>query len=96
VAILKHNQVMGHTGPADVFGAMMQRLNDLEPPWPAHNRTHKTPLPENLDDLQADRGTEPIPYWALLTQDRSPRLADSPALLRPGTSTGGEGNLVEA
>jgi len=51
VAILQHNEVMGHMGPADVFGAMMQRLNDLEPAWLAHNRPHRTPMPENLDDL---------------------------------------------
>jgi antitoxin StbD len=37
--------------PADVFEAMMERLDDLELAEIVRSRRHETPVPVNLDDL---------------------------------------------
>lgn len=51
VAVLNHNRVMGYMVPADVFEAMMERLDDLELADLVRSRRHETPVPVNLDDL---------------------------------------------
>ncbi len=51
VAVLNHNRVMGYMVPAEVFEAMMDRLDDLELAELVRQRSHETPEPVNLDDL---------------------------------------------
>ncbi|MEB0185710.1 type II toxin-antitoxin system Phd/YefM family antitoxin [Pseudomonas sp. Bout1] len=51
VAVLNHNRVMGYMVPADVFEAMMERLDDLDLADLVRSRRHETPVPVNLDDL---------------------------------------------
>jgi len=51
VAVLNHNRVMGYMVPADVFEAMMERLDDLELAEIVRARRHETPVPVSLDDL---------------------------------------------
>lgn len=51
VAVLNHNRVMGYMVPANVFEAMMDRLDDLELAELVRARSHETPVPVNLDDL---------------------------------------------
>lgn len=51
VAVLNHNRVMGYMVPADVFEAMMERLDDLELAEIVRSRRHETPVSVNLDDL---------------------------------------------
>jgi len=51
VAVLNHNRVMGYMVPADVFEAMMERLDDLELADLVRSRSHETPVPVNLNDL---------------------------------------------
>ncbi|MGY2138128.1 type II toxin-antitoxin system Phd/YefM family antitoxin [Pseudomonas reactans] len=51
VAVLNHNRVMGYMVPADVFEAMMDRIDDLELAELVRARSHETPVPVNLDDL---------------------------------------------
>ena len=42
---------MGYMVPAEVFEAMMDRLDDLELAELVRQRSHETPEPVNLDDL---------------------------------------------
>lgn len=51
VAVLNHNRVMGYMVPADVFEAMMERLDDLELAEIVRARSQETPISVNLDDL---------------------------------------------
>ncbi|MEZ1318214.1 antitoxin [Pseudomonas fluorescens] len=51
VAVLNHNRVMGYMVPADVFEAMMERLDDIELAEIVRSRRHETPVPVSLDDL---------------------------------------------
>ncbi|WP_040262643.1 type II toxin-antitoxin system Phd/YefM family antitoxin [Pseudomonas massiliensis] len=51
VAVLNHNRVMGYMVPADIYEAMLERLEDLELAEIAKARAHETPVPVNLDDL---------------------------------------------
>ena len=51
VAVLNHNRVMGYMVPADVYEAMMERLDDLELAEIVRARSHETPVPVSLDDL---------------------------------------------
>jgi len=51
VAVLNHNRVMGYMVPADVFEAMMERLDDMDLAELVRARSHETPVPVSLDDL---------------------------------------------
>ncbi|MCL9802080.1 type II toxin-antitoxin system Phd/YefM family antitoxin [Pseudomonas sp. AKS31] len=51
VAVLNHNRVMGYMVPAEVYEAMMERLDDLELAEMVRARSHETPIPVSLDDL---------------------------------------------
>ncbi|MBP5100703.1 type II toxin-antitoxin system Phd/YefM family antitoxin [Pseudomonas protegens] len=51
VAVLNHNRVMGYMVPAEVFEALMERLDDLELAEIIRARSHETPVPVSLDDL---------------------------------------------
>jgi len=51
VAVLNHNKVMGYMVPADVFEAMIERLDDLDLKEMIEARQHETPVPVDLDDL---------------------------------------------
>jgi antitoxin StbD len=51
VAVLNHNRVMGYMVPANVFEAMVERLDDLELAELVRSRSHETPVPVKLDDL---------------------------------------------
>jgi antitoxin StbD len=51
VAVLNHNRVMGYMVPADVFEAMIERLEDLELAAIARARAGEQPVPVSLDDL---------------------------------------------
>lgn len=51
VAVLNHNRVMGYMVPAEVFEAMMERLDDIELAELVRARRHETPEAVNLDDL---------------------------------------------
>ncbi|QNH80256.1 type II toxin-antitoxin system prevent-host-death family antitoxin [Pseudomonas protegens] len=51
VAVLNHNRVMGYMVPAEVFEALMERLDDLELAEIVRARSHETPVPVSLDDL---------------------------------------------
>ncbi|CAI8719792.1 antitoxin [Pseudomonas serbica] len=51
VAILNHNRVTGYMVPADVFEAMMERLDDLDLAELVRARRHETPVPVELEDL---------------------------------------------
>ncbi|QYY82221.1 type II toxin-antitoxin system Phd/YefM family antitoxin [Pseudomonas germanica] len=51
VAVLNHNRVMGYMVPADVYEAMMERLDDLELAEIVRARSHETPISVSLDDL---------------------------------------------
>ncbi|HWH87383.1 MAG TPA: type II toxin-antitoxin system prevent-host-death family antitoxin [Pseudomonas sp.] len=51
VAILNHNRVMGYMVSADVYEALVERLDDLELMQIARSRDHETPMPVNLHDL---------------------------------------------
>ncbi|NBA93749.1 type II toxin-antitoxin system Phd/YefM family antitoxin [Pseudomonas sp. R5(2019)] len=51
VAVLNHNRVMGYMVPAEVFEAMMERLDDLDLAELVRARRHETPVPVGLDDL---------------------------------------------
>jgi antitoxin StbD len=42
---------MGYMVPADVFEAMMERLDDLSLAEIIRSRRHETPIPVSLDDL---------------------------------------------
>jgi antitoxin StbD len=53
VAVLNHNRVMGYMVPADVYEAMIERLDDLELAQVAKARidANETPVRVSLDDL---------------------------------------------
>lgn len=51
VAVLNHNRVMGYMVPAEVFEALMERLDDLELAEIVRARSHETPVSVSLDDL---------------------------------------------
>ncbi|MDD0977328.1 type II toxin-antitoxin system Phd/YefM family antitoxin [Pseudomonas fontis] len=51
VAVLNHNRVMSYMVPAELYEAMMERLDDLELAEIVKARMSETPVPVNLDDL---------------------------------------------
>ena len=51
VAVLNHNRVMGYLVPAEMFEAMIERLEDLELAEIARARAGEKPVPVSLDDL---------------------------------------------
>ncbi|MGS0737830.1 type II toxin-antitoxin system Phd/YefM family antitoxin [Pseudomonas sp. GG8] len=53
VAVLNHNRVMGYMVPADVYEAMIERLDDLELAQVVKARIdgNETPVRVSLDDL---------------------------------------------
>ncbi|WP_166359267.1 type II toxin-antitoxin system Phd/YefM family antitoxin [Pseudomonas akapageensis] len=51
VAVLNHNRVMGYMVPAEVFEAMMERLDDLDLAELVCARRHEMAVPVGLDDL---------------------------------------------
>ena len=51
VAVLNHNRVMAYMVPADVYEAMMERLDDLDLAELVKARSQETPIPVSLDDL---------------------------------------------
>jgi antitoxin StbD len=51
VAVHNHNRVMDYMVPADVFEAMMERLDDLDLTELVRACRHETPVPLELDDL---------------------------------------------
>lgn len=51
VAVLNHNRVMGYLVPAEVYEAMIERLEDLELAETARARAGEKPVPVSLDDL---------------------------------------------
>ncbi len=51
VAVLNHNKVMGYMVPADIFEAMMERLDDLDLVELIKTRQHEKSVPVDLDDL---------------------------------------------
>ena len=51
VAVLNHNRVMGYMVPAELFEAMLERLDDLQLAELIRARADETPVPVSLDDL---------------------------------------------
>ncbi len=51
VAVLNHNRVMGYRVPAELYEAMMERLDDLDLVKIAKARLGEGSVPVNLDDL---------------------------------------------
>jgi antitoxin StbD len=51
VAVLNHNKVMGYMVPAEIFEAMMERLDDLDLADLIKSRRHEKPMPVDIDDL---------------------------------------------
>lgn len=51
VAILNHNTVMAYMVPADVYEAMLDRLDDLDLVEIAKSRAGEVGVPVNIDDL---------------------------------------------
>lgn len=51
VAVLNHNRVMGYMVPAEIFEAMMERLDDLDLAELIKSRQHETPVSVDIDDL---------------------------------------------
>ncbi|AVX26725.1 type II toxin-antitoxin system Phd/YefM family antitoxin [Pseudomonas syringae] len=51
VAVLNHNKVMGYMVPAEVFEAMMERLDDLDLAELIKSRQHEKPVSLDIDDL---------------------------------------------
>ena len=51
VAVLNHNRVMGYMVPAELYEAMMERLEDLELGELAKSRLGEKGVPVSLDDL---------------------------------------------
>lgn len=51
VAILNHNSVMAYMVPAQVYEAMLDRLDDLELVEIAKSRADEKGVPVNIDDL---------------------------------------------
>lgn len=51
VAVLNHNRVMGYMVPAELYEAMMERLEDVELTEIAKSRIGEKAVPVRLDDL---------------------------------------------
>ncbi len=51
VAVLNHNRVMGYMVPAELYEAMMERLDDLELIQLAKSRADEQGVAVSLDDL---------------------------------------------
>lgn len=51
VAILNHNSVMAYMVPADVYEAMLDRLDDLDLVEIVKARANERGIPVNIDDL---------------------------------------------
>jgi len=51
VAVLNHNRVMGYMVPAELYEAMMDRLDDLDLVQIIKSRQHEKGIPVDLDDL---------------------------------------------
>ncbi|AQL39001.1 type II toxin-antitoxin system Phd/YefM family antitoxin [Pseudomonas syringae] len=51
VAVLNHNKVMGYMVPAEVFEAMMERLDDLDLADLIKSRQHEKPVSVDIHDL---------------------------------------------
>ncbi|EPM45522.1 type II toxin-antitoxin system Phd/YefM family antitoxin [Pseudomonas syringae] len=51
VAVLNHNKVMGYMVPAEVFEAMMERLDDLDLADLIKARQHEKPVWVDIHDL---------------------------------------------
>jgi antitoxin StbD len=51
VAVLNHNRVMGYMVPAELYEAMMERLDDLDLVQIIKSRQHEKGIPVDLDDL---------------------------------------------
>lgn len=51
VAVLNHNRVMAYMVPADVYEAMMERLDDLALVDVIKSRADEAPISVGLDDL---------------------------------------------
>ncbi|MBS3648257.1 type II toxin-antitoxin system Phd/YefM family antitoxin [Pseudaminobacter sp. 19-2017] len=51
VAILNHNRIMAYMVPADVYEAMLDRLDDLALIEIAKERAHEEGVPVHIDDL---------------------------------------------
>ncbi|MDE3028651.1 MAG: type II toxin-antitoxin system Phd/YefM family antitoxin [Paracoccaceae bacterium] len=51
VAVLNHNRVMAYMVPAEVFEAMMERLDDMALVAVARERANESPVSVSLDDL---------------------------------------------
>lgn len=60
VAVLNHNRVMGYMVPADVYEAMIERLDDLELAQVVKARidANETPVRVSLDDLIGEAGAD--------------------------------------
>lgn len=60
VAVLNHNRVMGYMVPADVYEAMIERLDDLELAQVVKARidANETPVRVSLDDLIGEAETD--------------------------------------
>ena len=51
VAVLDHNRVMGYMVPAELYEAIMERLEDMELVETAKSRADEVSIPVGLDDL---------------------------------------------
>ncbi len=51
VAVLNHNRVMGYMVPAELFEAMLERLDDLDLVQLVRQRAGEQPVPVSLNDL---------------------------------------------
>ncbi|CRI57690.1 antitoxin StbD [Pseudomonas sp. TE6288] len=51
VAVLNHNRVMGYMVPAELYEAMMERLEDMELAALVKARAGEKGIPVELDDL---------------------------------------------
>ena len=51
VAVLDHNRVMGYMVPAELYEAIMERLEDMELVETAKSRANEVSIPAGLDDL---------------------------------------------
>ena len=51
VAVLNHNKVMGYMVPAEIFEAMMDRLDDLDLADLIKSRQHEKAVPVDINDL---------------------------------------------
>jgi antitoxin StbD len=51
VAVLNHNRVMGYMVPAELFEAMLERLDDLDLAQLVRERANEQGVPVSLNDL---------------------------------------------